>query len=223
MSEQITEILLRDLSVSTKQGIFSTPAEITAHINSLLQADYSKIRISQEIKSLGWQVCGVNRSRRNGKTCGYYFRNDRTKKALLEPKKSNSKSQSQSSQSSAEDETLAAIDRRFKHARASKEQNLSDIRKVEVKTASHRETHLRLQFEKERKELIPIEEVTRGWEAALVTLKIELYALPLKLSARFASLNDEGKIHDDFIQELDNMCNRLNRAEEEATVAEKTD
>ena len=220
MSEHISEILQRDLVVSTKRGEFSTPAEITEHVNALLDADYSTRRISVELQSLGWQRCGSNRAKRNGRTCGYYFKGNRKGKALLSPI-ANTQSKSKSKEASSEDESLASIDRRFKHARASKEQNLSDIRKVEVKTASHRETHLRLQFEKERKELIPIEEVTKGWETALVTLKNELYALPLKLSGRFASLNDEGKIHDDFIQELDNMCNRLNRAEEEATVAEK--
>ena len=216
MSEQITEIIQRDLVVSKKQGIFSTPAEITSHINNLLQADYSKIRISQEIKTLGWQICGVNRSRRDGKTCGYYFRNDRTHKALLKPKKS----KSQSSQKSDEDETLAAIDRRYKQARASKEKNLSDIREVEVKTASHREMHLRISYEKERKELLSVAEVKRSWETALINLKNGLYSLPLKLSARFASLDDEVEIHDDFVKELDVLCRRLCDAEEDATMPE---
>ena len=70
------------------------------------------------------------------------------------------------------------------------------------------------------RKLISVEEVTRGWETALINLKNELYTLPLKLSARFASVNDEDKIHDDFIKELDNICNRLVRAEEEATIPE---
>ena len=51
-----------------------------------------------------------------------------------------------------------------------------------------------------------MKEVKRGWETALINLKNELYTLPLKLSARFASVNDEDKIHDDFIKELDNIC-----------------
>ena len=70
------------------------------------------------------------------------------------------------------------------------------------------------------RKLISVEEVKRGWETALINLKNELSTLPLKLSARFASVNDEDKIHDDFIKELDNICNRLVRAEEEATIPE---
>ena len=152
MSEHISEILQRDLVVSTKRWAFSTPAEITEHVNALLNAEYSTRRISVELQSLGWQQCGSNRAKRNGRTCGYYFKGNRKGKSLLSPI-ANTQSKSQSKEASSEDETLASIDRRFKQARASKEQNLSDIRKVEIKTAAHRETHLRLQFEKERKEL----------------------------------------------------------------------
>ena len=66
-----------------------------------------------------------------------------------------------------------------------------------------------------------IDEVKRGWETALITLKNGLYSLPLKLSARFASLDDEREIREDFMKELDALCERLNRAEQEATVPEK--
>ena len=222
MSEQITEILQRALVVSTTRWAFSTPAEITEHVNTLLDSAYSRKVVADFMKVCGWQGCGTSRAKRNKRACGYYFKNDRKNKALLEPK--NSKSQSHSTnQSSADDEseTLAAIDRRFRRARASKEQNLSDIRKVEVKTASHREIHLRLSYEKERKELLSVAEVKRSWETALINLKNGLYSLPLKLSARFASCESEVEIHDDFIKELDALCERLCRAEKEATVPEK--
>ena len=131
MSELIHEILNRDLAISTKRGDFSTPTEITSHLNALLEASYSTKKISLELQSMGWKPCGTSRARRRGKPQGYYFRHDRKNKALLQ---SNAKSLPRKSNGD-EAETLASVDHRFRVARADKERALANTRKVETTTA----------------------------------------------------------------------------------------
>ncbi len=87
MSEHISEILQRDLVTSSKRGDFSTPKEITKHVNILLDSAYSTRRISVELQDLGWQQCGNSRTKRNGKTCGYYFKKQPNSKSTPSTKK----------------------------------------------------------------------------------------------------------------------------------------
>ena len=128
-------------------------------------------------------------------------------KALLSPSaKTNTQSEPQSK--SNEVESLAAIDRRFKIGRANKEISLSKTREIESKSAEHREKHLELELQKERRELISVEKVSRYWNEAIMYMRNSLYELPMKFSDRWASETDGGIIHDELIKELDIMCRK---------------
>ena len=216
MSEDIQAIIENDLKVSTKKGAFSTPGEITNHVNLILDADYSTRRISQELQDLGWQQCGSNRARRKGKPEGFYYKKTTKRKALLVRNSKSNSSPEPEPQKSDDGESLANIDRRFKVARADKERALADTRKVETKTAKHKSEHLKLQLAKERYEYISISDVKRDWEVALNDLKIELYNLPAKYASRWASIDSESQIHDEFEAELFTLCRRLATKGEEA-------
>ena len=72
MNEQILSILERDIVKSQDKKSFSTPAEITAHVNMILRSAYSAKVIAQSLKSLGWQ-CTKQPMKRDGRTSRYYF------------------------------------------------------------------------------------------------------------------------------------------------------
>ena len=213
INEEISEILNRDLTVSTERGIFSAPSEITQHVNSLLDAAYSTRTISAELQEIGWQKCGTSRAKRkhdNRAQC-YYWKQNRKQKALLSPSaKTNTQSEPQSNDSPHEtQEPLSSIERRFRSARADKERSLASTRSVEVSTSKVKRDHLEIQLAKERGELISVEEVKRTWEAAIVYMKTNLYTLPERLSQRWASEESEDKIYEEFIKELDALLNRF--------------
>ena len=212
MTEEIKAILESDVIISRKRGVFSTPTEITNHLNRRLDSAYSSKFIAECLKSLGWQVSGKKRVKRNKRACNFYhLAGDIESKALLSPK---AHTKSKSSEASSEDgESLSSIDKRFKKARASKEQNLSDIRLIEVTTSKVRRDHLEIQLARERKEVISLADVRRGWAEAVNNLKVNLFLLPNALASRFASLEDEDQIHDDLKLELEKICHRLADAE----------
>ena len=214
INEKIAEILNRDLLVSTERGVFSSPSEITAHVNGLLDASYSTRAISVELQELNWQRCGSSRAKRkhDNKSAAYYWKENRQQKALLLP---STKTQSNSA-SSGSGESLSSINRRFRSAQADKERSLASTRSIETNTSKHRENHLRIQLEKERGELVRIEKVVKDWNEALVALKSALYTIPLKYSARWASETNENVIDEEFITELDNVLRKLCEAKEEA-------
>ena len=216
INEHIREILNRDLIESTKRGVFSTPSEITAYVNGLLDASYSTRIISAELQEIGWKKCGTSRAKRkidNRAQC-YYWKQNRKQKALLTP---SAQSQPQSNENSSDDdESLASINRRFRSAQASKESWLSKIRETESETAKHREKHSRLQLEKDRGELVSVKEVVGEWEKRLNELKIELFNLPLKYSSRWSSINDETIIQEELERELNALCTRLAEGKNEA-------
>ena len=206
MTEQIIDILKSDVIVSKKRGEFSTPYELTAHVNLRLDSAYSAKAIAESLKSLGWQVSGKKRVKRNGKACNFYFlAGDIESKALLSPKaKNNAQSEPKSKDTSNESgESLSSIDKRFRAARADKERALASTRSVEVNTSKHKSEHLRIELETRRGELISKAEVQRVWERAIVYMKTNLYALPERLSQRWASESDSDKIHEEFIKELE--------------------
>ena len=205
--EEIAYILQRDLIISAKRGIFSNPSEITQHVNALLDASYSSRAISVELQEIGWQKCGTSRAKRNNKAHCYYWKQNRQSKALLSPSASGN-TQSEPQSKSNEEESLAAIDRRFKIGRADKEISLSKTREIESKSATHREKHLELELQKERRELISVEKVSRYWNEAIMYMRNSLYELPMKFSDRWASEVDGGIIHDELIKELDIMCRK---------------
>ena len=211
MTEEIETILREEIIVSKKRGLFSTPTEVTRHVNLRLSSSYSTRAIAECLKLLDWQVSGKKRCKRKGKACNFYHRQgDIESKALLSP---SAKTNAQSNSYSSEGESLSSIDKRFKQARASKEQNLSDIRLIEVTTAKVRRDHLEIQLSKERKEFISLANVKRGWAEAVNNLKVNLFLLPNALASRFASLEDEDQIHDDLKLELEKICHRLADAE----------
>ena len=220
MTEEIQAILESDIIVSKKPGAFSTPTEITNHLNQKLDSAYSTKAIAECLKLLGWQVSGKKRVKRNGKACNFYFLdNDVHSKALLDPNaqtSTQSEPQSKSNENSDEYESLAAIDRKFKIGRANKEISLSKTREIESKSAGHREKHLELELQKERRELISVEKVSRYWNEALMYMRNSLYELPMKFSDRWASEVDGGIIHDELIKELDIMCRRWSDQGEKA-------
>ena len=215
INEEISEILNRDLIVSTERGFFSSPSEITQHVNALLDASYSTRAISTELQEIGWQRCGSSRAKRkhDNKSAAYYWKENRQSKALLLP---STKTQSNSASSEDEDESLASIDRRFKIGRANKEISLSKTREIESKSAKHREKHLELELQKERRELISVEKVSRYWNEAIMYMRNSLYELPMKFSDRWASEVDGGVIHDELIKELDIMCRKWSDQGEKA-------
>ena len=217
--EEIAYILQRDLIISAKRGIFSNPSEITQHVNALLDSSYSTRTISVELQEIGWQKCGTSRAKRNNKAHCYYWKQNRQSKALLSPSASantQSEPQSKSHENSDEEENLASIDRRFKIGRANKEISLSKTREIESKSAEHREKHLELELQKERRELISVEKVSRYWNEAIMYMRNSLYELPMKFSDRWASEVDGGIIHDELVKELDIMCRRWSDQGEKA-------
>ena len=137
MTEQIAYVLKNDVIVSKQRGAFSTPTEITSHVNVCLDSAFSAKAIAECLKSLGWQVSGKKRVKRNGKACNFYFlANDIQSKALLSPSaKTSTKSEPQSEPkdtSSEGEESLSSIDKRFRSARADKERHLASTRSVET-------------------------------------------------------------------------------------------
>ena len=105
------------------------------------------------------------------------------------------------------------ISAEFQQARRDKERALANTRKIETLTAGHRETHLKLQYQIERKEYISVSEVSRGWQEAVNVLKTNLYTLPTMYSSRFASMSDDTQIQEDMTDALDRICRRLADAE----------
>ena len=219
MTEEIKSILESNIIVSKKRGLFSTPSEITSHVNVCLVSAFSAKAIAECLKLLGWQVSGKKRVKRNGKACNFYFLdNDVHSKALLSPSANTStQSETQSKDTSSEgEESLSSIDKRFRSARADKERHLASTRSVETNTAKHRSEHLRIELETKRGELISVEEVTRGWNEAAIALRTALYTMPLKYSSRWASEQSADVIEEEFTTELDNVLRKLVEAEEEA-------
>ena len=212
MNEQIQEILERDISASTDRRKFSTPAEIRDYVNLVLNAAYSTQAISKAIQGLGWELCGKSRIKRNKVTCRYYRRKleeDISAWAYLSPTDEALCMEHNSPQEPTEKEDLKSINHRFLKSRADKERALSLTRAVETKTASHRESHLAIQLAKERREFVSIADVVRDWEISLTHLRISLYTMPNKFSARWASMDSESQIEDEMRHELDVICDRL--------------
>ena len=211
MTEEIQAVLETDILVSRERGLFSTPTEITNHLNQKLDSAYSTKAIAECLKHLGWQVSGKRRIKRKGKACNFYYRQgDIQSKALLSPSaNTNTKSEPQSSGNPSESESLSEIDKTFKIARRDKERNLSQIRHVEISTSQVKRDHLEIQLAQERAELISKVEVKRVWERAIVYMKTNLYTLPERFSQRWASEGSEEKIYDEFIKELDALLNRF--------------
>ena len=77
--------------------------------------------------------------------------------------------------------------------------------------------HLELELQKERRELISVEKVSRYWNEAIMYMRNSLYELPMKFSQIVgASEVDGGIIHDELIKELDIMCRRWSDQGEKA-------
>lgn len=225
MTEEIKSILESNIIVSKKRGLFSTPSEITSHVNVCLDSAFSAKAIAECLKLLGWQVSGKKRVKRNGKTCNFYhIDNDVHSKALLDPNaQTSTQSEPQSNNTSSEGESLSEIDKTFKIARRDKEENLASIREVEISTSKVKRDHLEISLAKERSELISKVEVQRVWERAIVYIKTNLYTLPERFSQRWASEGSEEKIYDEFIKELDALLDRFASDGERAVTQENED
>ena len=225
MTEEIKSILESNIIVSKKRGLFSTPSEITSHVNVCLDSAFSAKAIAECLKSLGWQVSGKKRVKRNGKACNFYFlANDIHSKALLSPSASaNTQSETQSKGDSSDGESLSEIDKTFKIARRDKERNLSQIRHVEISTSKVKRDHLEIQLATERGDLISVEEVKRVWDASIVYIKQGLYTLPSRFSERWASTTDDQIIFDELTSEIDALLNRFARDGERAVTGENED
>ena len=212
MNEQILEILERSIVKSQDKKQFSTPAEITAYVNMILRSAYSAKVIAQSLKSLGWQR-GRNPMKRDGRTSRYYFQQnlggDISFALLKVNDEIGTRMDPHPHQDTADQEDLKSINHRFLRARADKETALSKTRAVETMTASHRESHLEIQLAKERRDYVSIAEVIRDWEVALTHLRISLYTMPNKFSARWASISSETQIEDEMKKELDVICDKL--------------
>ena len=218
-------MLRRDIVQSKDKKQFSTPAEITSYVNLILKSAYSAKVIAQSLKSLGWQ-CTKRPMKRDGKTCRYYFQENIEQLdgaisfALLKVNDEigicmdSTSHQGLNHADTVEDETLGSIERRFKLARASKEQNLSDIRLAQITTEQIRSEHIKIQLGKERKEYILVIDAINEWNTALNFLKQTLFSLPDKVSTRFASLQNDDQIYTELHQELTEMCERLSKAKD---------
>ena len=212
MTEQILEILERDIVASTNKREFSSPAEIKEHVNLVLNAAYSTQAISKSIQLLGWSLCGKDRIKRNKVTCRFYHKlleENIPAWAILNPTDEVSSMGHNSPQEPAEKEDLKSINHRFLKARADKETALSKTRAVETMTASHRESHLAIQLAKERRAYVSIADVVRDWEIALTHLRLSLYQIAPKYGARWASMTSETEIQEEIKKELDVICERL--------------
>ena len=171
--------------------------------------------IAQSLKSLGWQ-CTKQPMKRDGRTSRYYFQENIEKldgdisfAYLKVSDEIGTRMDPHPHQDTADQEDLKSINHRFLKARADKETALSKTRAVETMTASHRESHLGLQLAKERRDYVSIADVIRDWEVALTHLRISLYTMPNKFSARWASMDSESQIEDEMRHELDVICDRL--------------
>ena len=212
MNDSILEILERDISASTDRRKFSTPAEIKEHVNIVLNAAYSTQAISKAIQGLGWELCGKSRIKRNKVTCRYYRKRldgDISAWALLKPTDEVSSMGHNPHQEHAEVESLKDIGYRLKKAQADKERALANTRKIETQTAAHREAHTKIQLARDRRDFVSIADVVRDWNEALITLRQEIYAIPLKYSARWAGILDERIIESELKTEFDRLCTKL--------------
>ena len=212
MTEQIQEILERDIVASTDKKQFSSPAEIRAHVNLVLNAAYSTQAVSKAIQGLGWELCGKDRIKRNKVTCRYYRRQldgDISAWALLNPTDEVSSMGHNPHQEHAEMESLKDVNFEFQQARRDKERALANTRKIETHTAAHREAHTKIQLARDRRDFISIADVVRDWNEAIITLRQEIYAIPLKYSARWAGILDERIIESELKTEFDRLCTKL--------------
>ena len=212
MTEQISEILERVITASTDKKQFSTPAEIRDYVNLVLNAAYSTQAISKSIQDIGWSLCGKDRIKRNKVTCRFYRRKldgNIPAWAILDPTDEVSSMGHNSRQDTAEDEPLSEISRRYKSAQADKERALANTRKIETQTAAHREAHTKIQLARDRRDFVSIADVVRDWNEALITLRQEIYAIPLKYSARWAGILDERIIESELKTEFDRLCTKL--------------
>ena len=208
-------MLRRDIVQSNDKKQFSTPAEITSYVNMILRSAYSAKVIAQSLKSLGWQ-CGKNPMKRDGRTSRYYFQENIEKldgdisfAYLKVSDEIGTRMDPHPHQDTAEDESLSEISRRYKSAQADKERHLSNTRRIETKTAAHRESHLEIQLAKERRSYVSIADVIRDWEIALTHLRLSLYQIAPKYGARWASMTSETEIQEEIKTELDVICGRL--------------
>ena len=215
MSESVIEIIKRDIIPSTDRRKFSAPRDVTNHVNELLSASYSAKKIGELMKHCGWYTCGNMRLKKHGKTSRFYHLDGEPNSlAFLMPTDIGRASmEPEPRQDLQSDETLDSISKRYRSAQADKERALANTRKIETQTAGHRETHLKLQYEIERKEYMAVSEVSRGWQEAVNLLRSNLYTLPTMYSSRFASMSDDTKIHEEMTIALDKICQRLADAE----------
>ena len=212
MTEEVQAILQEDIIVSKKRGAFSTPTEITNHLNTRLDSAYSTKAIAECLKLLGWRVSGKKRIKRKGKACNFYhLQGDIESKALL-----STSATTNAQPSSKGEETLSSISRRFRSAQADKERSLANTRHVETNTAKYKAEHERIELAKKRNEYVLVKDVIRDWNEALLTLKSALYTIPLKYSERWASEKSDQIIHDEIITELDAICTKLAASGEDA-------
>ena len=211
-NEQIQEILERDIAASTDKKKFSTPAEIRDYVNLVLNAAYSTQAISKSIQDIGWSLCGKDRIKRNKVTCRFYHKNldgNIPAWAILNPTDEVSSMGHNSRQDTAEVESLKDVNFEFQQARRDKERALANTRKIETHTAAHREAHTKIQLARDRRDFISIADVVRDWNEALITLRQEIYAIPLKYSARWAGILDERIIESELKTEFDRLCTKL--------------
>ena len=219
MNEEISQILNRDLIVSNKRGVFSSPNEICKHVNTLLDASFSSRAISVELQEIGWQRCGSSRAKRkiDNRASAYYWKENRQSKALLSPN-------AQSQHKSAEDgESLSSINRRYRAAQADKERALASTRSVEVSTSKVKRDHLEISLARERNELISVDEVQRIWQASLVYIKQGLYTLPSRFSERWAGITNDQIISDELTTQIDALLTRFAQDGERVVTGENED
>lgn len=212
MNEQIIDALQRSIVASSDRKQFSTPAETRDYVNLILNAAYSTQAISKAIQSLGWELCGKDRIKRNKVTCRYYKKRldgDISAWAFLSPTDEVIGMDHNLHQEPAEVESLKDIGYRLKKAQADKERALANTRKIETQTAAHREAHTKIQLARDRRDFVSIADVVRDWNEALITLRQEIYAIPLKYSARWAGILDERIIESELKTEFDRLCTKL--------------
>ena len=133
MSESVIEIIKRDIIPSTDRRKFSTPRDVTNHVNELLSASYSAKKIGELMKICGWYTCGNMRLKKHGKTSRFYHLDGDPKSlAFLMPTDSGRASSMgpELHQDLQSDETLDAISKRYKRAQADKERALANTRKI---------------------------------------------------------------------------------------------
>ena len=209
MNLKIQKVLKDSIVQSRVKFAFSTPKEITRFVNAVLEENYPTKAISKELAEMSWAYSAKSRAARKhgpmfSESVAYYFTDgDRSKKAILIP----------DAQDKLEKilplESLSDTEKRFRRARADKEEYLALIRKTESQTTKMRQKEIDLELKLKMKEFVSVDIIQRELNIFLVELKAQFDSLPLKVGQRFASITDELEIQTLMLTETNRILSKM--------------